>query len=68
MSKNSWAKYYEKNKQIVHKKARDKYENEEEKEKKATYGCDQYKTQSKDEKLMLVEYRKKYKIRKNASL
>ena len=38
MSKNSCAKYYQNNKQILHKKARDKYENvyKDQKDKKAT--------------------------------
>ena len=62
MSKNLSAKYYQKNKERLQKKARKRYQNisKEENEKKQQYGCERYKKLSEDEKQKQVEYRKKY--------
>ena len=55
MSKNLWAKYYWENKLVKDKK-------------KQLYDRECYKNLSVDEKQQkLVEYRKKYRIRKNAT-
>ena len=55
------AKYYQENKEKLHKKACERYQNlsKEEKEKKQQYGCERYKNLPENEKQKLVEYRKK---------
>ena len=60
MAKNVSTKYYQENKEIF-KKAREIYQNisKEEEDKKQQYGCERYKSLSKDEKQKLVEYRRK---------
>ena len=60
MAKNVSTKYYQENKEIL-KKAREIYQNisKEEEDKKQQYGCEHYKSLSKDEKQKLVEYRRK---------
>ena len=60
MAKNVSTKYYQENKEIL-KKAREIYQNisKEEEDKKQQYGCERYKSLSKDEKRKLVEYRRK---------
>ena len=62
ISKTLPAKYYEKNKERLQKKARERYQNlsREEKEKKRQYVRECYKNLSKDEK-----DEKNYKMRKN---
>ena len=62
ISKTLTAKYYEKNKERLQKKARERYQNlsREEKEKKRQYVRECYKNLSKDEK-----DEKNYKMRKN---
>ena len=58
--------YYQKNKEKTTKKAYKRYQNsfKEEKWKKQQYGCESYKNLLEDDKQKLVEYRKKYKMRK----
>ena len=71
MPENLSAKYYPENKEILIKKACERYQNlsKEEKEIKQQYGCKCYKNLSEDEKNKLVEYRKKYyEMRKNTLL
>ena len=70
MSKNLSGKYYQESKERLQKKACERYQNlsKEEKEKKWQYGCERYKNLSEDEKQKLVEYRKKYRMRKNTIL
>ena len=72
MSKSLSAKYlsanvYQKIKKGC-KKTRKRYQNlsNKEKGKKPQYGRERYKDFSEDEKQKLVEYRKYYKMRKNA--
>ena len=68
MFKTLSAKYYQKNKERLQKKpANDITIFLKKKKKKRKYGRERYKNLSKDEK-KLVEYRKKYKMRKNALL
>ena len=45
MSKDSWDKYYQNNKDILPNKALERYQilSKAEKEKKAKYGCERYK-------------------------
>ena len=59
---NVFFKYYQENKEIVHKKARERYQNlsKEEKGKKEQYGHERHKNFSEDEKQKLVEYRKNF--------
>ena len=67
VSKDSWAKYYQKKNERWQKKACQRYKSlsKEEKEKKQQYGLEQYKNLPDDEKEKLAEYRKKYyKMRK----
>ena len=54
------AKYYQENKETLHKKACKRYQNlsEEEKEKKEQHGREGNENFSEDEKQKLVEYRK----------
>ena len=61
MPKNLSAKYYQKNKKILQKKARVRNQNlsKEEKEKKQQYGGERYKNLSEYKKLKFLEYRKK---------
>ena len=49
--------YYQKNKEKLSKKVRERYQNlfEEEKEKNGKYGCEQYKNLLGDEKQRLVQ-------------
>ena len=63
MSKHSSAKYYPENKERLQKKPHERYQNlsKEEKGKKWQYGRERYKNK-------LVEFRKKYRMRKNALL
>ena len=60
MCKNLSAKYYQKNKERLRKKALGRYQNlsKEEKEKKRQYVHERYKNLSEDEKHKLVEYKK----------
>ena len=51
------AKYYQNNKEKLQKRACETYQ--------SLYGCERFKNLSEDEKQKPVEYRKKYKIRKN---
>ena len=62
MSTNLSAKCYQENKERLHRKAPERYQNlcKEEKEKKRQYGRKRYKNFSEDEKNKLFEYRKKY--------
>ena len=62
MSKKLSAKYYQENKERLHKKACEKYQNlfKDEKEKERQYSCESYKNLSEDEKNKLFDYRKKY--------
>ena len=61
MSKNSSARYYQDNKEILQKRAREIYKSlsKEEKEIKQQYGCGRYENLSEDEKQNLVEYMRK---------
>ena len=71
MSKNSWARYYQENKEWLRKSARERDQklSKEGKGKKWQYGRGHYKNVSEEEKQKLVEYRKKYyRMRKNAVL
>ena len=73
MSKDSSAKYYQKDKGRLCKKARERYQSlskeEIEKSDNMVVNDTRHKNLPKDQKLMLNEYRKKYyKMRKNASL
>ena len=70
MPQDSSAKYYQNNKERLQKIAHERYQSlfKEEKEKKRKYDCELYKNLAKDEKQRLVEYRKKYKMRKNTFL
>ena len=54
----------------LEKKTRERYQNlsKEEKENKPHYGGECYKNLSEDGKNKLVEYRKKYRMRKNTLL
>ena len=54
----------------LQKKTRERYQSlsKEEKENKPHYGGERYKNFSEDEKNKLVEYRKKYRMRKNTLL
>ena len=62
ISKKLSAKYYQENKELLQKKACERYQNlaKKEKEKNWQYGFVCYKSISEDEKNVLVEYRKKY--------
>ena len=61
MSKDSSAKYYQKNKEKLQKKLMIYQDpSEEEKNKKWHYGRERYKNLPEDVKQRLVEYRKKY--------
>ena len=62
MSKDSSARYYQKNKWKIQKSFRERYQNltEEEKTKKREYVRERYKNLSEDEKQRLVGYRKRY--------
>ena len=55
MSKKLSAKYYQENKERIHKKACERYQNfsKEQKEKKLQYGCERYKNLSQNEKSLL---------------
>ena len=66
MSEDSSAKYYQNNKERLQKKARERYQSlsKEEKEKKQQDSCEQNKKVPEDEKQKLVDYRKKYQIKK----
>ena len=55
MPRDSWAKYYQNNKERLQKKPM-----KEEKEKKWHYSCERYKNFSEDGKQKLFEYRKSY--------
>ena len=58
ISKNIWAKYYQKNKERLQKKAHERYQNlsTKEQEQKWQYYRKCYKQFSEDEKQKLVEY------------
>ena len=60
MSKDSCTKYYQKNKERLQKKTRERYQNlsKEEKDKEWQYCCQRYKNLSKDKKQRMVEYKK----------
>ena len=60
MAKNVSTKYYQENKEIL-KKAREIYQNisKEEEDKKQQYGCERYKSLSKDEKQKLLSIEEK---------
>ena len=62
MSKDSCARYYEKNKEEIQKKSRERYQilSEEERNRKRQYGRERCKNLSEDEKQRLVEHRKRY--------
>ena len=67
----SSAKYYQENKESLQKTAHERYQNlskEEKEKKKQQNGRECYKNLSEDEKQKLVEYRKKYRMGKNAFL
>ena len=70
MSKKLSAKYYQENKERLHKKACEKYQNlfKDEKEKERQYSCESYKNLSEDEKNKLFDYRKKYYKMKKKTL
>ena len=70
ISKDSSAKYYQNNKEILQKKlVKDIKVFIKKKKKKQQYGCKGYKNLSEDEKQKLLEYRKNYyKMRKKALL
>ena len=62
MSKKLFAKYYQKKKEKLQKKAPERYQNlskEENEKKKKKCGCESYKNLPENEKNTLVEYRKK---------
>ena len=65
MSKNLSGKYYQENKERLQIKTRARYQNlsKEEKEESQQYGCECYKNLPENKK-NLVEYRKKYRMRK----
>ena len=64
MSKNSSARYYQKNKESLPKRYQDL--SEEENNKNREYDRERYKNLAEDEKQRLFEYRKKYyKLWKN---
>ena len=70
MSKVSSAKYFQNNTELQKKNACERYQSlsKEEKEKKQQHGHEQYKNLPEDRKQKFVEYRKIYKMRKNALL
>ena len=70
MSQNLSTKYYQENKERLQKTlVKDiKIFLKKKIKKKRQYGRGRYKNLSGDEKQQLVEYRKKYKMRKNALL
>ena len=61
MSEGTDLTYYQKNKEILKKQARDKYRNlfEEEKNKKREYGKNRYRIMSEEKKRRLKKYQKK---------
>ena len=65
MSKNLSAKYFQKNKERPQKKARERQQNLSEKEKKWSNMTVNVPKNLSEDKKNLVEYRKKYKMRKN---
>ena len=68
MSKD-FEKYYQNNKERLHKKAPEIYESLSKEKNKQQYGREQYKNLLADKKQKFLEYRKKYyKMRKNAFL
>ena len=66
MSKNLSAKYHRQNKGRLQKKGCERHQNisKKEKEKKQQYNRKLYKNLSEDDNNKLVEYRKRYKMRK----
>ena len=72
MSKDSTSRYYPKYKQRIQiqKKSCERHQNlsKEEKSNKWEYGHEWYKNLSENKKQKLVEYTKKYEMRKNKNL
>ena len=70
MSKNFSARYYQKSKERLQKKAHENYQDlsEEEKDKEQEYGHEQYKSLPQHEKQRPAEFRKKYKIWKSETI